>query len=701
MSPSIPQRSAPGDAPTAVAGSWKERWWPWLAGTVLGLVVLGPALRPGSLLSLDLLVTPRIPVPNGLYGLGPALSQRVPSFAVLGMASWAVGGPFATKAAIVAMVAAAFVGAGRLTGPKASALTRVAAGILWAAGPFSVTRIGVGHLNVVWALAVLPWALPRLCRPSASLWSTFLAAGLLAFGGPGSGTLGVAVAGIALFVEAGRRRPVRVVLAVGIANLVWIAPTAVLLWAGASVNGAGGFATNPNGAAGWPGVLVGGGFWRADEQVGATGWWGAVAGLLILALALVGRRRLDRTWARPAIVVAVSGLALALATALPGVRDAYGWLSDLPIGAPLRESHRFLALWLVLAIPAAALGGEELAARLARTGSFAPTTPSDPAAGRLVGRAADALDPADRGGPSAEGEDEAPVEASGSTERLVPAGRRQASAAVVAALPLALGVLLSLPGWWGIGGRLEPVRFPADWAAAKAQIDARPGTVVAFPWSEYPPISFANGRQAFNPVPDYLGGDVISSYDPGFHPDVASQEQVDHRADLVDAISRDVRAGRAGTDRPTARQAGARLAALGVRWVIVVHERNWERYAPLTTDPGLERVLDRPDVDLYRVRGWAGRATRPDGRPARLDRPVPPLLTTDAPKGSVLQVAGAPGWIQGWHTPVAVTPDGRLRLTGDGGIVWFWPAPALVALDLALLAATGVAISSTRGRRSR
>src|SRR5690625_2728305 len=49
-------------------------------GVVVALMVLGPALRSGPLLDLDLLVTPEIPVPNGLWGLGPALSQRVPLF---------------------------------------------------------------------------------------------------------------------------------------------------------------------------------------------------------------------------------------------------------------------------------------------------------------------------------------------------------------------------------------------------------------------------------------------------------------------------------------------------------------------------------------------------------------------------------------------------------------------------------------------
>ncbi len=599
------------------AGRWMGLWrrrWPTPIGIVLGLIVLGPGLGAGSLLSLDLLVTPHIPVPDGLYGLGPALSQRVPSFTVLALASELVGGPVAVKVAIVAMVAVAFVGAVRLVGPDASALTAAGAGVLWAAGPYALTRIGVGHLNVTWAVAVLPWVLPRLCRPSDRPSSTFLAAGLLAFGGPASGTLGLVLVAVALVVER-RRRPVAVVAVSVAANLVWALPTAVLLWAGARVTGSGGFATRPRAAVGWAAILSGGGFWRPDLQVGAVGVVGAVAGLVLLGLAWIGRSHLDPRWGRPATAAGLVGLAIALASAVPGVRVPYGWLTDLPVGAPLRESQRFLALWLVVAAPAAALGAAELARRVQR------------------------------------------------------------SWVVVLALPLAIGVAVGSPGWLGVDGRLRPVEFPAGWAVARSRIQRDPGPVVAFPWNEYPRLSFAGDRQAFNPMPDYLGGDVISSFDPGFHPGELNQEQVDHRAVEIDGLVRRLRAGE---------RVGAGLRRAGVRWVVLAHESSWTAYSALQGDPDLRRVVQRGDIDVWAVVGWRGPALAPDGRPHRLDRPMPPLLRTDAPVGSVLDVAGAPGWVQGWKTPVAVTADGRLRTTARSGVIWFWPAPVLLLVDLAL-----------------
>ncbi len=634
-----------GTAPGAAGASRLPGWWPWAAGLLLGLVVLGPGLSGGSLLSLDLLVTPSIPVPDGVYGLGPALSQRVPLFAVLGLGSAVVGGPVITKVLIVGFLAAGFAGAARLVrvlapaGMEVGVLGQLAAGVLWAGGPYALTRVGVGHINLVWVVAILPWVLPRLCRPAEHLPSTFLAALALAIGGPGGGTLGVAVAVISLLLQPRPRRFVWPLVAVAVPQLVWWLPTAVLLWAGAGVTGSTGFPTRAHGVGGWPAVVAGNGFWRPDHQVGATGAVGAVAGLVIGLLAVAGGVRIVgergwRSWPGAATATAVVGLALTFASAVPGVRVGYEALSGLSIGAPLRESQRFAALWLVWAAPSVVIGAHVAAEWAVRR---------RPRRALLV-------------------------------------------RAVGSVVPLVIAVALSVPGWWGIGGRLDPVEYPRSWAVVRDEIAAAPGTVVALPWLEYPQLSFAEGRQAFNPMPDYLGGDVISSFDPLFDPGAPRQEQVDRRSVVVDGLVRRMKAGEFVADD---------LADLGVRWVVLAHERGSEDFGVLATDPGLERVLALPDADLYRVRSWVGPAEAPDGTAHDLDRPFPPVLRTDAPRGSVLDVAGAPGWVQGWAQPASVTADGRLRLEGTG-TVWFWPAALILAVDLVV---AGLAVWCLRSRR--
>jgi len=616
------------DLPLAVASLG---WWSWLIGAVLGAVVMGPGLGPGSLLNLDLLVTPSIPVPNGLYGLGPALTQRVPFFTILAMGSWLVGGPLATKVVVVALIAAGFVGASRLVAPHGGRLAQLSSGVLWAAGPFAVTRLGAGHLNLLWAVAVLPWVVPRLCRPSDDVRRTFLAVLLVSVGGPAAGTLGLVIIAVGLLCEPrGSRRWLPVAGVSAAASLLWVAPTAVVLWAGAKVSTAGDFSTRAGSLDGWGSVLAGGGFWQRAQQVGATGIGGAVAGLLLAALAALGWRDVDRRWARPFARVGLVGLALAVATAVPGVRGIYERLSLLPMGAPLRESQRFLVLWILWLAPASALGGAQAARRF-------------------------------RTGPGLAG--------------------------VLAAAPLAIVVAASVGGWWGVGGRLDPVTFPAGWSKARAVIRAHPGTVVALPWNEYPSLSFAGNRTVFNPTPDYLGGDVISSYDPLFDPEGGRQEQVDGRSLVVDRL-----VDRLDSGVPVSRS----LAHLGVRWLFVADEPSTQDYDHLADDPGLRVALRTPSVTLYEVAGWTGPVASSNGSRFTLERRYAPIVRTDAPSGSVLSMAGAPGWVQGWGSPAAVTADGRLRLTGARGVVWFWPAPLLIAVDLALLAAGLVVLARVR-----
>ena len=103
-------------------------------------------------------------------------------------------------------------------------------------------------------------------------------------------------------------------------------------------------------------------------------------------------------------------------------------------------------------------------------------------------------------------------------------------------------------------------------------------------------------------------------------------------------------------------------------------------------------MIRNRDATLWRVRSWRAPVVGPDGSGHDLDRPLQPFLRTDAPGGSVVGVAGAPGWVQGWFRPVGVTEAGLLELPdGGSGPVWFWPAPVLVLLDAVVLVAAATA----------
>jgi hypothetical protein len=454
----------------------------WCSGAALGLIVLGPGLGRGALLNLDLTIVRDQPVPSGIWGLGPDFPRRVPLFLPVSWLSTVVG-TAAGKTLIVAAFATAFVGASRLVGAAPFA-TRLGTGLLYALSPFTLTRLAAGQIAFLVALAVLPWALPRLLRPHDDVCATLLWAAALGCCGITGGLLAVPVVLVGLVAAHGQRWA-RVLGALLIGQLAWLVPAIVVAATGetARLAPASAFATDADGVAGVARVLAGHGFWQLGNQVGKPGGTTvAIIGVVLGLLALAGASRLDASWRGPAAGLAALGLAVTLASALPGLRDLYADFADTTLGAPLRESQRFFVLFLVWMVPAAALGAQ-----------------------RLAGDAPGAL-------PGA-----------------------------LTAAPAALALLLAAPGLWGIGGRLDPVVFPRAWETSRTAIHSRPGTVLALPWNEYLDLAFADGRRCLNPAPDFLGGDVLVSRDPEVGPRV--QEGSDPRIAAAQRAVDRIRAG--------------------------------------------------------------------------------------------------------------------------------------------------------------
>jgi hypothetical protein len=602
--------------------------FPWAVGIGAGLAVLGPALRGGSLLSLDLVVTPRIPMPRGVWGLGPELPRRVPLTAALAWMSTVIGGPTAWKLAAVAAVAGACAGAWRLAA-GAPRICRLGAGLLYALSPFTLTRLGVGHLGLVVAMAMLPWALPTLLQPSRDPGRTFLWSAALGCAGVFGGLLALPVVIVGLGASGGRRA-LLVLGAFVVAQLPWLVPGAIVLAQSGRVADASFFATEAHGVGGVLRVLAGRGFWQPDLEVG-NGTGGTVIALLGIALcvlAVVGARDLPPAWRGPAAWAAAVGVALTLASAMPVVRDGYEAVTATPLGAPLREGQRFLALYLVWMAPAAAFGAARIA-RL-RPGMF-------------------------------EG--------------------------LLRTLPLAIALVLAGPGLLGIDGRLAPVSFPSEWSRARAAVTRHPGTTLALPWHQYMQLQLARGRNVFNPVPIYFGGDVLSSSDPGF---VSQPEHADPREPAVRKILHRIRAGdRASRD----------LARLGVRWIVVLHEVDWQDYRGIARDPGLERTVSGSTLDLWRVRAWRGPVLDDTGGTVSLRSVTEPFGDLDASGAATWFRPAAYGWMRGWE-PAHATRGGLLRLPAGTGPVWYWPTVVVLAGDALTMAAVGWLLARRRWKHA-
>ena len=248
------------------------------------------------------------------------------------------------------------------------------------------------------------------------------------------------------------------------------------------------------------------------------------------------------------------------------------------------------------------------------------------------------------------------------------------------------GAVLAAPALWGVAGALEPATFPAGWAQARAQVHRAPGPVLALPWHEYLNLHFADDRRVLNPVPDYFGGDVIFSSDPEFGDRPSRREQGDPREPHVTAVLDHMQ------------EASTRLEALGIRWVVLLHEVDWKHYRAIADDPGMQQTLATPALDLYRVRGWRGPVADNGGRVVRARTVVAPWSWV-APSGKATWTRpGAVGWLRG-TAGATTTANGLLRLPAGHGPVWYWPAALAVGADVLVLG--GVAVVAMRGRRSR
>ncbi len=161
------------------------------------------------------------------------------------------------------------------------------------------------------------------------------------------------------------------------------------------------------------------------------------------------------------------------------------------------------------------------------------------------------------------------------------------------AAPALLMPLVLLPG---AVGRLHAVHYPADWARARAVVDADPGDVAVLPWESYRSYPWNGGRRVLDPLPRYLRARVIVN--DGVRVGTSGGGAItlaaeDPRARELDPL---VRSGAPLT--------GA-LAARGVRYVAV------DARMPAGSLAGADRVVTGPDLALYRIPGAMPSGERP------------------------------------------------------------------------------------------
>ena len=318
------------------------RLWAALIGLALGLLALGPALRPGFTLSYDMVFVPHPVFTRGTFGLTGTLPRQVPSDAVVTALSTVFPGELVQKSILLAIFVMASMSAAELV-PSARPAPRLAAGVLYAWNPFVAERLLLGQWALLLGYAALPWVVRAAADKGG--WGLVRALVPAAIGGFAA----VAVSGlVALIVGTRKWRALGAILLV---SLPWMV-TGLVRPGGLSVDTAGvdafsARADTPFGRLGSL-LLLGGAWNRETVPPGYGAALTAAAWLAVVVAAIATYALRCRTpWARSLGIAAGTGFAIAaLGVLAPG---PLRWAMDaLPPLAVLRDGQQFVAPVAVL-----------------------------------------------------------------------------------------------------------------------------------------------------------------------------------------------------------------------------------------------------------------------------------------------------------------------------------------------------------------
>lgn len=435
---------------------------PVVVAVLQALLVLGPALGRGVAVTHDMAWSPDPRWTPFVLGLDTPAPRAVPSDAVVVLLGKVVGASLAQHLVLLTILVGLALGACALLDevvPDVGVLGLSAAAVAAVWNPFVSERLAVGQWAVVLGLATLPWALRAALRVVRHGTSPYAVAPALVCAAVGGGNSLLIVGGTVLAVllaGAVVARSRRVLRAAGAAAVMCLGLSAA--WALPALTaspetdtaGARAFAPVADGPLGVVvSLLAGGGFWntgshpeaRAQALIALTSALLAMAG--VAAVLLVGWFRRGSPGMLLVVPVLVCWVLVLLSLGGPveGVWEVL--VSRVPGGGLLRDSHKLLGVWVVLAA----------------TGL-----------GVLTDRAA----------------------------RRVPAGL----VGPVVGLLVGLPVVLSLQLVWGIGGRLDAVSVPHDYRVGLTRVASLPpGDVGLLPWSQYRRYAWNENRVSLTLAP--------------------------------------------------------------------------------------------------------------------------------------------------------------------------------------------------------
>lgn len=178
--------------------------------------------------------------------------------------------------------------------------------------------------------------------------------------------------------------------------------------------------------------------------------------------------------------------------------------------------------------------------------------------------------------------------------RLVARRKWETVGGVSALVALALPFLVTPSYLWAARGQLQAVQYPASWYAVNDKLNADPSTYksVFLPWHMYMYTNFA-GRLIANPAPKFFDKPMLVSGDPEFGGAAYDKPTLENRR-----IGQALRGARddIGSDADLV----ATLTDVRVRYVLLAKDSDYEAYGYLDNQPGLRLIADYPEIRLYR-----------------------------------------------------------------------------------------------------
>jgi hypothetical protein len=520
---------------------------------LLALLVVGPLLKPGYLLLRDAVSTPRSYLSDTALGLTSAPRATPQDFA-MALASHAVDGGVVVKALLVAGLWLAGWGAARLVAtalPCAGSAGQFVAITLAIWNPYVAERLLQGHWSLLVGYGCLPWAATTMLklrspdsesRPGGlfELIFWFALAGLTP-----TGLLLAATVALVCVAAPGAGRPRWLCAAVTlgaalVAALPWLTASVMgsSLTSHTAANALGVNAFAPRAEPGL-GTLLSlaslGGIWNGEAvPASRTTLFAVLSALVLLGVVVAGLPTVAR---RPALVPllvlgAVSVLVPAALATGPGLHMLRAVVDAAPGFGVLRDGQK----WVALALPGYTLAGAGAVVTLRRW-----------------------LRPA------------------------------------VTALVCCLALILALPDLaWGVWGKVEPVHYPAGWAAVTAAINADPRTVAVLPAGTMRRFVWSGPAPVLDPLPRWVRANVLATGDLAISGATVPGEG-NHARAIQELLLE-------GPD-PSA------LAPAGIGWLVVESDSAGDMGAAARTLDALTPVYRDDELALYRIGGDTAGAT--------------------------------------------------------------------------------------------